>query len=134
MSIAAVPSAAQVAAADYQRAQSLREQYESAAVSVPDVPTWIGDTHTFYYRRTVAGGHEFVTVEADTERKQPSFDHGRMAEALSRAAGRPYTATRLPFQSFTFNEALSAIDMTIEGARWTCTAPTCWSPTSKCPA
>jgi dipeptidyl aminopeptidase/acylaminoacyl peptidase len=111
----------QVSRADYERAQSEGERYESLAIGVADTPTWIGTTHRFYYRRSVAGGYEFVTVDADTRQKQPSFDHSRLAEALSRPGGRKYTAARLPFQSFTFNEALSAIDMTIDGARWTCT-------------
>jgi dipeptidyl aminopeptidase/acylaminoacyl peptidase len=116
-----VPSAAQVTTADYERAQSLRQQYESAAVFVPEPATWIGTTHKFYYRRSLANGFEFVTVDADTQLRQPSFDHRRLADALSRAAGRAFSSTRLPFQSFTFNETLSAIDMTVEGARWTCT-------------
>ncbi len=116
-----VPSAAQVTTADYQRAQAIRQQYESAAVSVPDTPTWVGTTHRFYYRRTTATGHEFVMVDADTRQKAPAFDHARLADSLSRAGGRPVTATRLPFNNFTFNDALSAIDMTIDGARWTCT-------------
>src|SRR5687767_2903512 len=117
----AVPSAAQVTTADYERAQSLRQQYESAAVFVPEPATWIGTTHKFYYRRSLANGFEFVTVDADTQQRQPSFDHNRLADALSRASGRAYRATRLPFQNFTFNDALSAIEMTIDGARWTCT-------------
>ena len=62
-------SAAQVTAADYQRAQSLREQFESAAVFVPDAPTWVGTTHRFYYRRSLANGFEFVMVDADTQQK-----------------------------------------------------------------
>jgi dipeptidyl aminopeptidase/acylaminoacyl peptidase len=115
------PSVAQVTTADYQRAQSLRQQYEAAAVFVPDTPTWVGTTHRFYYRRSLANGFEFVMVDADTQQKQPAFDHNRLADALSRAAGRAYPPTRLPFQTFTFNEALSAIEMTIAGARWTCT-------------
>src|SRR5688572_1094046 len=115
------PATAQVTAADYQRAQSLRQQYEAVAVAVPDAPTWVGKTHNFYYRRSLANGYEFVMVEADTERKQRAFDHTRLADALSRASGRTYSPTRLPFNNFTFNDALSAIDMTIEGARWTCT-------------
>jgi dipeptidyl aminopeptidase/acylaminoacyl peptidase len=115
------PASAQITTADYQRAQSLREQYESAAVFVPEPSTWIGTTHKFYYRRSLANGFEFVTVDADTQQRHPSFDHHRVAEALSRATGRAYDPTRLPFQNFTFNETLSAIDMTIEGARWTCT-------------
>jgi dipeptidyl aminopeptidase/acylaminoacyl peptidase len=118
-----VPSVAlaQVTAADYQRAQSLRSQYESAAVFVPDAPTWIGATHRFYYRRSLANGFEFVIVDAATRQKQPAFDHQRLADSLSRASGRAYSATRLPFTSFTFNDALSAIEMAIDGARWTCT-------------
>jgi dipeptidyl aminopeptidase/acylaminoacyl peptidase len=115
------PSEAQVTSADYQRAQTLRQQYEAAAVFVPDTPTWVGTTHRFYYRRSLANGHEFVMVDADTQQKQPAFDHTRLADSLSRAAGRAITGTRLPFNNFTFNEALSAIDMTIDGARWTCT-------------
>jgi dipeptidyl aminopeptidase/acylaminoacyl peptidase len=121
MLFASVPAAAQVTASDYQRAQSLRQQYESAAVFVPDTPTWVGTTHRFYYRRTLANGFEFVMVDADTQRKEPAFDHVRLADSLSRASGRAYSGTRLPFTNFTFNDALSAIEMTIAGARWTCT-------------
>ncbi len=112
---------AQVTLADYQRAQSLRQTYEAAAINVPDAPTWIDGTHRFYYRRSTASGYEFVMVDADSQRKQPAFDHTRLAESLSRSAGHPYVAGRLPFQAFTFNEALSAISFTIDGARWTCT-------------
>lgn len=112
---------AQVTLADYQRAQSLRQAYESAAVNVPGTPTWINGTHRFYYRRSTATGYEFVTVDADTQQKQPSFDHARLAQSLSRASGQEYTAARLPFQTFNFNEALSAISMQVDGARWTCT-------------
>ncbi len=118
--LVAVPSAAQVTIADYQRAQSLRQQYEAAAVNVPESPTWIGATHRFYYRRSTATGFEFITVDADTQQKSPSFDHARLAESLSRASGRTYHAARLPFQNFIFNDQLSAIEMTIDGARWTC--------------
>ena len=112
---------AQITAGDYQRAQSLRRQYESAAVFVPDTPTWVGTTHRFYYRRSLANGFEFVMVDADTQQKQAAFDHSRLADALSRAAGRTYSGTRLPFNNFTFNDALSAIEMNADGARWTCT-------------
>jgi dipeptidyl aminopeptidase/acylaminoacyl peptidase len=120
IALMAAPAAAQVTGADYQRAQTLRQQYEAAAINVPDTPTWVGTTHRFYYRRTLANGHEFVMVDADTQQKSPAFDHARLAQSLSRTSGRDYTATRLPFNTFTFNDALSAMDMTIDGARWTC--------------
>ena len=122
LGLALVPSAttAQVTRADYDRAQALSSTFEARAVNVTDTPTWIGTTHRFYYRRSRPDGYEFVTVDADIRQKQPSFDHARLADALSKAANRTYVASRLPFQGFTFNEALSAIDLTIDGARWTC--------------
>ena len=79
---------AQVTTADYQRAQSLRQQYESAAVFVPDAPTWINGTHRFYYRRTLANGFEFVMVDADTRQKS--------AGLRSHAAGRRAVARLRP--------------------------------------
>src|SRR5690349_14133635 len=88
----AVSASAQVTTADYQRAQGLRDRYESAAVSVPDVPAWIGTTHRFYYRRTTSTGFEFVIVDADTQQKQPAFDHQRLADSLSKASGKTYAA------------------------------------------
>jgi len=101
-------ASAQITAADYQRAQAQRQQYEAAAVFVPDTPTWVGTTHRFYYRRSLANGFEFVMVDADTQQKQPAFDHGRLAESLSRASGKAYTGTRLPFQTFTFVSGVPA--------------------------
>jgi dipeptidyl aminopeptidase/acylaminoacyl peptidase len=114
-------AAAQVTKADYDRAQSLRDQYEALAVNVADAPTWLGTTHRFWYRRTRPDGFEFVVMDADTRQKQPAFDHARLADALSNASGETYKPTRLPFQTFTFNDALSAIEVNISGGRWTCT-------------
>ena len=47
---------------------------------MPEPATWIGTTHKFYYRRSLANGFEFVTVDADTQQKVPSFDHNRLAD------------------------------------------------------
>lgn len=118
---AAIPAGAQVTLADYDRAQGLRERYEALALDVADVPTWVNGTHTFYYRRSRADGFEFMAVDADTREKRPAFDHERLADALSRAAGKTFSATRLPFQNFTTTDELRSIDTTIDGARWSCT-------------
>jgi dipeptidyl aminopeptidase/acylaminoacyl peptidase len=118
---ATIPAFAQVTRADYERAQGLSEQLAPLAVNVPDAPTWIGTTHKFHYRVTRPGGFEFVVVDADTRQKQPAFDHARLAASLSKAARASYTAARLPFQNFTFTENQAAIEMTVAGARWTCT-------------
>ena len=88
---------AQGTAADYQRAQSLREKFQGLAVNVPGNPTWIeGDNH-FWYRKSVPGGYEFIIVDADALTKKPAFDHEKLAAVLSAASGTKYTAVTLPF-------------------------------------
>jgi dipeptidyl aminopeptidase/acylaminoacyl peptidase len=131
-----VPTAAsaQVSRADYERAQGLRGKYDALAVNVPAEPSWVENTHRFYYRRTTPTGFEFVVVDADTLEKRPAFNHERLAESLSTAAAETYRAARLPFQSFTTADGLASIDMTIDGARWNCTLTTYICRTPQLPA
>ncbi|MGE5200151.1 MAG: DPP IV N-terminal domain-containing protein, partial [Rhodospirillaceae bacterium] len=114
-------SAAQVTTADYERAAGLREKYEAAALNVPGPATWVGKSHRFWYRRSVKGGNEFVLVDAETGRKQPPFDHEKLAATLATMTGRKITAVTLPFNTFTFKDDGRAIDARFDGATWTCT-------------
>jgi len=109
---------AQGTLADYQRANDLRKQIDSLDISIPGPATWIGATDRFWYRRAIKGGHEFITVTAATQARQPSFDHARLAAALSLAAGEKYGARTLPFQTFTFTPNLTALNFTAAGSRW----------------
>lgn len=79
-------AAAQGTRADYDRAEGLRARYEALVTNVPDSATWIGETPRFWYRRSIAGGFEFVLVDAASGQKRPPFDHARLASALSQAA------------------------------------------------
>ena len=65
-----------------------------------EAPTWIDGTDRFWYRRSVAGGNEFVVVDAATGQKQPAFDHAGLAAGLAAAMDREYTAVTLPFRAF----------------------------------
>src|SRR5215467_12162268 len=93
---------AQGTTADYERANGLRAKYEALAVSVPGPANWIERTHRFWYRRTIRDGSEFIVYDADTKGKRPAFDHQKLADALSTAAGKKYTASKLPFNTIAF--------------------------------
>jgi dipeptidyl aminopeptidase/acylaminoacyl peptidase len=130
---------AQGTAADYQRAQSLRDKFQGLALNVPGNPTWIeGDNH-FWYRKSVPGGYEFIIVDADALTKKPAFDHEKLAAALSSAlpaaSGTKYTAVTLPFTepiaaggrgggfaagALTFVDHESAITFAAGGFMWNC--------------
>ena len=66
-------------------------------VDTPGSVTWIGDTHDFWYPKTVKGGTEFILGHSDEASKSLAFDHEKLAVAISKATGHPYTALHLPF-------------------------------------
>jgi dipeptidyl aminopeptidase/acylaminoacyl peptidase len=83
--------------ADYQRAHTLQTKARHLVVDTPGSVTWIGDTHDFWYPKTVKGGTEFVLGHSDQASKSPAFDHEKLAVAISKATGHTYTALTLPF-------------------------------------
>jgi dipeptidyl aminopeptidase/acylaminoacyl peptidase len=119
--VAGATAGAQVTAADYDRAENLRQRFDSLVVGAPEVPTWLDAQH-FWYRRSVLRGYEFVLVDARTQAKRPPFDHARLAAALGGAAPRQITAITLPFNTFTFTDSTrGAIEFMVDSLRWRCT-------------
>jgi len=114
-----------VTRADYERALGLREQWQYLTKNVAEPAVWIGTSHRFYYRKTIAGGHQYIMVDADTLKKVPAFDHARLAAALSKELGEPVAANRLPFSALRFSDDGSYIQFNVgsvpwEGQWWTC--------------
>ena len=118
---------AQLTDADYQRANGLREKLQSLAINMPGQITWIGQMDRFWYRKTVAGGHAFVVVDAESLKKNPAFDHEAIAAALTSETREKYTAVTLPFSEFQFIDEQHAIEFTAGGSEWRCevAASTC---------
>ena len=114
-------AAAQGTPADYARAQTLRATYEGLAVDIAGPATVIGNTHRFWYRKTVRGAEQFVVVDADTQQRQPAFDHDKLAASLSKAAGSTFKATALPFNTLTFTTDGTAFTVNVEGSPYRCT-------------
>lgn len=110
---------AQVTRDDYERALSMRERYQNLALNIVDLPVWIkGQGHRFWYRKTVQGGSEFDLVDADAGTRGPAFDHAKIAEALSSATGKQYTAVTLPFRAIRVNG--NSFEFALEDHRWRC--------------
>src|SRR6266516_1619134 len=112
---------AQGTPADYARAQKLRATYESLAVDIAGPATAIGNTHRFWYRKTVRGTEQFVVVDADTQQRQPAFDHEKIAASLSKAAGGTFKASALPFNTLAFTADGAAFTVNGDGAPYRCT-------------
>jgi len=95
--VAVHPLVAQGTLADYQRAQSLQTKSRSLVVNTPGAANWIGNSDRFWYSKPVAGGTQFILVDASAATKGPAFDHEKLAVAISTATGGHYTALTLPF-------------------------------------
>src|SRR5262249_21560229 len=68
-------------------------------------PHWFADDTKFWYRNDLKGGtKEFILVDAEKSSRGKAFDHGKLATALSKAAGKEYSADRLPFDDITFTK------------------------------
>jgi hypothetical protein len=120
--LAQVPAlrGAQVSAdvkADYDRANSLNQRIANKmSGEIQNQPTWIPGSQKFWYAKNVRGGagaHEFVLVDPAGPSKGAAFDHARLATAISTAASGSYTATTLPFQTFTYGDNMQSIDFAI---------------------
>ncbi|MBI4905003.1 MAG: DPP IV N-terminal domain-containing protein [Acidobacteria bacterium] len=121
--------------ADYQRAEGVAAKARGLVLNAPGPATWIGDTHHFWYWRTVKGGTEFVLADAATASKKLAFDHERLASAISTASGGKHTALALPFApppsgrarsgpratGLTFVDSERAIEFNMDGFHWRCT-------------
>jgi dipeptidyl aminopeptidase/acylaminoacyl peptidase len=110
----------EVKQADYERAAGLAAKYRELLVDVAENPVWVAGEDTLVYSRNSNGKHEFVQVDAASGQKSSAFDHARLAEALSKAAGREFKATDLPLMRLQFTEKKTAIEFTLDQARWRC--------------
>ena len=111
---------AQGTAADYERSANLRERFQTLLVGTAENISWLDDS-TFWYRRTVKGGAEFVLVNASARTKRPAFDHQRIAAALTTAMARPVSPIDLPFRRLEYVDDHGALEFEADSARWRCT-------------
>ncbi|HEU4982479.1 MAG TPA: hypothetical protein VFT88_07340, partial [Acidobacteriaceae bacterium] len=121
--IAAIPflaNAQQLTRADFERSMDIGEKYSKLTVDVASQPEWQGNSDTFLYSKTVDGGHEFMMVNADTLKKEPAFDHVRLAAELSKESKKEYKPFDLPFRAFRFVDHQSAIEFSADGKGWRC--------------
>ena len=113
---------AQATIDDYERAWNLQERFDDTVDNVINVdPQWAENEPTFWYRRSVEGGDEFIWVDAKAGTKRPAFNHQRLARSLSNQTGESYSSYDLPFRTFEFVNNNRAIEFSLNDSIYTCT-------------
>ncbi|MGD0089686.1 MAG: DPP IV N-terminal domain-containing protein, partial [Planctomycetota bacterium] len=111
-------------AADYQRAGEIQQLTRNKVFKARVVPHWFAKNSRFWYRNDLAEGRrEFVVVDAAAGRREPAFDHERLAAALAKATGKPVQAERLPIESLDFPDTGQAVVLRAQGKTWECSLP-----------
>ncbi|MDC7695710.1 DPP IV N-terminal domain-containing protein [Asticcacaulis sp. DXS10W] len=108
----------------YEKAIGLREAWSGLTRDIAEPAQWLDGTQTFIYRKTVAGGFQFIRMDAATGQKQVAFDHDRLAAAFNAAAGTAFSGLTLPFTppfSMTqFSDGGQKVAIRWDEAMWSC--------------
>ncbi len=108
-----------LSAEDYAHAEKFLSQHTGPLVFGASVrPSWI-DGNSFWYRNTIPEGYEFMLVDAKKKQRKRAFDHEKLAQALSEAAGKSYKPFKLPFQRFEFSENKDSLIFTVGPVQYT---------------
>ncbi|HEY1525704.1 MAG TPA: DPP IV N-terminal domain-containing protein [Candidatus Angelobacter sp.] len=111
----------QLSGQDYARAEQFLPWNVTKLVSnIRVVPHWIGDSDRFWYLSDAAGQKQFILVDPAKNSRESAFDHSRIADALSRPAGRHYSGQALPFDSIVFAKNERAIEFVVDDLHWSC--------------
>ncbi|WP_069269387.1 S9 family peptidase [Paraburkholderia nodosa] len=105
---------------DFQRALTVRYQYSDKIVNFVDTPPFWLSPETLAYRRTTHGERQFIKLNIKTGKKQPAFDHGRLAEALNKAASSNFRGNSLPFDRFEIGQDGNQLLFSIGSVQWSC--------------
>ncbi|MDF9831321.1 S9 family peptidase [Parabacteroides sp. PF5-6] len=107
---------AQVTKADYERVDTLLKRNEKA-YSTAVRPQWIGDTPSFWYLNHEKEGDIYYMVDAEKGKKEKAFDQQKLAQLLSKEAGLPIEAGKLPLRDVKF-ESKEKLSFTLNGKSW----------------
>ena len=89
--------------AAYARAEGLHATTRDTVFRAQVRPEWAPGGRRFWYRNDLAdGAREYILVDAEAGVRRPAFDHGKLAEALSKLVGKPVDASRLALDRLTF--------------------------------
>ena len=119
LAVSALQMYAQGTVEDYKRAFSLAEKFSANKVYYSNVrPTWIEDTHNFWYVRHTPQGDEYVLVNADKKTKKPLFDQKKFAETVNAAMGKNLDPAKLNLGYIRVSKDLSAITFIMDNHTW----------------
>lgn len=108
---------AQTTLTDYKRADSLFKNNERV-YSINIQPTWLPESHNFWYVNFTGKGKEFLMVNTDKNTKTVAFDHEKLAKKISEVTGKKELPYKLPISFVTFSKDQKSVEFVIDTVKW----------------
>jgi len=110
VALTGVTAQAQGTKADYERADALPTLFANKVYKTTLKANWFANNTKFWYRNNLSGGaREFILVDAVAGKREPAFEHLKVAAALSKITGKEVKATHLPIERLEFSETESTV-------------------------
>ena len=105
-------------AKDYARAESFLSNATDKLVDAASIrPNWLSSDRFWYVVKTKKGT-EFILIDPVKKSHAAAFDHQKLANALSAASGKQFTADKLPFQTISFSNDEKSISFSADRKKW----------------
>lgn len=99
----------------YRDADQYTGEYSDGYVAGDVNPQWIKGGHSFWFRKPLETGYEFVLVEPDAASMKAAFDHQNLSAKLGKLLGKELDAARLPFDHIKFTQDKASFSFETEG-------------------
>ncbi len=104
---------------DYRRAEQFLYSNEDTLVYRANVnPQWAEEEPLFWYRVNTRKGKEFFLVNAESQTKEPLFDHRKLAENISAALDTTVKSYDLPFNYVEWDHAENIFTFEEDDKEW----------------
>lgn len=107
----------QISREDYKKGDSL-SQFRELVYHGHVEPSWIRDTHHFWYKVHTRKGYKYFLVDADQRTKKQAFDQEKLCEQLNEATGGALDPYSLPLDNLLFNAELDKMVFKLDNSRW----------------
>lgn len=116
--------------------EEILERYKKAAFSDSTInrgkifnltvqPVWLEDGKEFWYRRAFKDSvREYILVNAVTGKKQPLFNHAKLADALSKKTARSINPQKLLISNVKFDKRNNILGFEMDNKFWNCNLKT----------
>jgi dipeptidyl aminopeptidase/acylaminoacyl peptidase len=104
---------------DYERANRLRDLTANKVYRDQIKANWLPDNKHFWYRvRTGQNSFEYILVNAETGKREPAFDHAKLATALKEKGITNVSPENLAINGLQFDLANNIVKFNIAGNGW----------------